>query len=48
LTGRQAPDSGYVLALLELAKLRAIKLMQVEEFGTIRIMKAVADGGSIA
>lgn len=32
------------LALLELAKLRAIKLMQVEEFGTIRIMKAVADG----
>ncbi|HEX9859782.1 MAG TPA: segregation/condensation protein A [Nitrospirota bacterium] len=33
------------LALLELARRRAIKLMQVEEFGPIRIMKAVADDG---
>ena len=32
------------LAILELARLRAIKVMQVEEFGTIRLMKAVADG----
>lgn len=33
------------LALLELARIRAIKIMQVEEFGTIRIMKAVAEDG---
>jgi len=33
------------LALLELARIRAIKIMQVEEFGTIRIMKAVTDDG---
>ncbi len=33
------------LALLELARIRAIKIMQVEEFGTIRIMKAVMDDG---
>ena len=32
------------LALLELARIRAIRLMQVEEFGVIRIMKAVTDG----
>jgi segregation and condensation protein A len=34
------------LALLELARLRAIKVLQVEEFGTIRIMKAVAGDGA--
>jgi segregation and condensation protein A len=33
------------LALLELARLRAIKVLQVEEFGTIRIMKAVTGDG---
>jgi segregation and condensation protein A len=33
------------LALLELARLRAIKVLQVEEFGAIRIMKAVAGDG---
>ena len=32
------------LALLELARLRAVKVMQVDEFGTIRIAKAVGDG----
>lgn len=34
------------LALLELTRRRAIKLMQLEEFGTIRIMKAVDDDGT--
>ncbi|HEY3346290.1 MAG TPA: segregation/condensation protein A [Nitrospirota bacterium] len=33
------------LALLELARLKAIKVLQVEEFGTIRITKAVAEDG---
>ena len=33
------------LALLELARLRAIKIMQLAEFGSIRIMKAVTDDG---
>ncbi len=33
------------LALLELARLRAIRIMQAEEFGSIRIMKAVTDDG---
>ena len=32
------------LAILELARLKAIKIMQVEEFATIRLVKAVADG----
>ncbi len=32
------------LALLELARLRAVRIFQVEEYGIIRIMKAVADG----
>ena len=34
-----------LLALLELARLRAVKLMQVEEFGQIWIMKAVTGDG---
>jgi len=34
------------LALLELARVRAIRIMQVDEFGTIRIMKAVTDDGT--
>ncbi|MGA2192962.1 MAG: segregation/condensation protein A [Nitrospirota bacterium] len=34
------------LALLELARLKAAKIMQVEQFGTIRIMKAVAGDGA--
>ena len=34
-----------LLALLELARLKAVKVMQVEEFGTIRIMKAVTEDG---
>jgi len=33
------------LALLELVRLRAIRIMQVEEFGSIRIMRAVDDDG---
>ncbi len=33
------------LALLELVRLRAIRIMQVEEFGSIRIMRAVEDDG---
>jgi len=33
------------LALLELARIRAIKVLQVDEFGTIRIMKAVKEDG---
>ncbi len=32
------------LALLELARLRAVKIFQAEEYGVIRIMKAVSDG----
>jgi len=34
-----------LLAILELTRLKAIRIMQVEEFGTIRIMKAVTDDG---
>lgn len=33
------------LALLELARLRAVKIFQAEEFGVIRIMKAVSEDG---
>jgi segregation and condensation protein A len=33
------------LALLELARLKAVKVLQMEEFGTIRITKAVAEDG---
>ena len=33
------------LALLELARIRAVKIFQAEEFGVIRIMKAVSEDG---
>ena len=35
---------GTFLALLELIKTRVIKAFQIEQFGAIRIMKAVTDG----
>ena len=34
---------GTFLALLELIKTRVIKVFQIEQFGAIRIMKAVTD-----
>ncbi|MBI5694926.1 MAG: segregation/condensation protein A [Nitrospirae bacterium] len=35
------------LALLELARIRAVRIMQVEEFGSIWLMKAVTDDGAL-
>jgi segregation and condensation protein A len=35
---------GTFLALLELIKTRVVKVFQIEQFGAIRIMKAVIDG----
>jgi chromatin segregation and condensation protein Rec8/ScpA/Scc1 (kleisin family) len=34
---------GTFLALLELIKTRVIRAVQIEQFGAIRIMKAVTD-----
>jgi len=42
-TTSKAQVIGTFLALLELIKTRAIKVMQIEQFGAIRIMKSVRD-----
>ena len=42
-TTSKAQVIGTFLALLELIKTRAIKAFQIEQFGAIRIMKAVTD-----